>query len=155
MYPDTTGKYDIIVPENLLIIGTMNTADRSVGHLDYALRRRFAFYDVLPKVIKDDSFEQPLFEIVSKLFVKEIKDQTDELVASEHLGLEFQDRPQDIWLGHSYFFKKEDQDFTLRIKYEIVPILQEYIKDGILNNSDEVKASIKNILTYQVEDVNS
>lgn len=155
MYADRKGNYEITIPENLYIIGTMNTADRSVGHLDYALRRRFAFYDVLPKVIKDDSFEQPLFEIVSKLFVKEVKDNVDELVASEHLGLEFQDRPQDIWLGHSYFFKKEDIDFTLRIKYEIVPILHEYIKDGILNNSDDVKAIIRNIQNYKPLDVNS
>lgn len=155
MYPDTKNNYNIIVPDNLLIIGTMNTADRSVAHIDYALRRRFAFYDVLPKTIQDDSFEQPLFEIVSKLFVKKIKDQVDELEASEHLGLEFQDRPQDIWLGHSYFFKKEDQDFTLRIKYEIIPIIQEYIKDGILNNSEDVKIIIKTIQNYQPIDVNS
>lgn len=155
MYADKKGNYELSIPENLYIIGTMNTADRSVGHLDYALRRRFAFYDVLPKVVKDDSFEQPLFEIVSKLFVKEIKDKVDELIASEHLGLEFQDRPQDIWLGHSYFFKKEDVDFTLRIKYEIVPILLEYIKDGILNNSDEVKGIINEISNYKTLDVNS
>lgn len=155
MYPNKSGDYELSIPENLYIIGTMNTADRSVGHLDYALRRRFAFYDILPKVIKSDSFEQPLFEIVSKLFVKEIKDQVEELVASEHLGLEFQDRPQDIWLGHSYFFKKEDLDFTLRIKYEIIPILQEYIKDGILNNSDGVRDIIKNIQNYQSLDADS
>ncbi|WP_307307790.1 McrB family protein [Epilithonimonas hungarica] len=155
MYADKKGDYEVSIPDNLYIIGTMNTADRSIGHLDYALRRRFAFYDILPKVIKDESFEQPLFEIVSKLFVKEIKDKFDELVASEHLGLEFQDRPQDIWLGHSYFFKKEDVDFSLRIKYEIVPILLEYIKDGILNNSDEVKGIINEISNYKILDVNS
>lgn len=155
MYSNKKGDHKVSIPHNLYIIGTMNTADRSVGHLDYALRRRFAFYDVLPRVIKDESFEQPLFEIVSKLFVKEIKDKVDELVASEHLGLEFQDRPQDIWLGHSYFFKKEDVDFTLRIKYEIVPILLEYIKDGILNNSDEVKSIINKISNYKTLDVNS
>lgn len=155
MYADRKGNYELSIPENLYIIGTMNTADRSVGHLDYALRRRFAFYDILPQIIEDDTFEKPLFEIVSKLFVKEIKGQVDELVTSEHLGLEFQDRPQDIWLGHSYFFKKEDIDFTLRIKYEIIPILHEYIKDGILNHSDDVKAIIKNIQNYQPTDVNS
>ncbi len=155
MYADKEGDYKVSIPDNLYIIGTMNTADRSVGNLDYALRRRFAFYDVLPKVIKDDSFEQPLFEIASKLFVKEIKDKVDELVTSEHLCLEFQDRPQDIWLGHSYFFKKGDVDFTLRIKYEIVPILLEYIKDGILNNSDEVKGIINEISNYKTLDVNS
>jgi len=148
MYSDQDGKHWISIPDNLYIVGTMNTADRSVGHIDYALRRRFAFYDILPKSIESDNFENILFEKVSKLFVKEIKSSVGELKASEHLCLEFQDRPQDIWLGHSYFFKKPDTDFKLRVLYEIVPILQEYLKDGILNNTEEVKNLIKEISNY-------
>lgn len=148
MYANQKGVHQIVIPENLYIIGTMNTADRSVGHIDYALRRRFAFYDVLPKSIESDNFENELFEKVSKLFVKEIKSNVRELHASEHLSLEFQDRPQDIWLGHSYFFTIPEIDFKLRVQYEIVPILQEYVKDGILNNSEEVKNIIKDISNY-------
>ncbi|MDM1036257.1 AAA family ATPase [Myroides odoratimimus] len=155
MYADKGGNFDITIPDNLYIIGTMNTADRSVGHLDYALRRRFAFYDVLPQVCVEANFEKELFEKVSTLFVKEIKTKVDELEASEHLSIEFQDRPQDIWLGHSYFFKDEDTDFSLRIQYEIIPILQEYLKDGILNNTDAVKTLIKEISNYTVTDANS
>ncbi|MDM1376699.1 McrB family protein [Myroides marinus] len=148
MYADKEDNYEISIPENLLIIGTMNTADRSVGHLDYALRRRFAFFNVLPTIDESDDFDKALFKKVSSLFVKEIKNNVDELEAAEHLSLEFSDRPQDIWLGHSYFFKQKDQDFNLRIQYEIVPILQEYVKDGILNNSDKVKEIIKEIINY-------
>lgn len=148
MYADKNGKFELKIPDNLFVIGTMNTADRSVAHIDYALRRRFAFYDVLPTRIESDEFELELFEKVSKLFVKEIKSSVNELRASEHLSLEFQDRPQDIWLGHSYFFKKANVDFKLRIQYEIVPILQEYVKDGILNNTEEVKDTLKDILSY-------
>lgn len=154
MYANKQGIYEITIPENLYIIGTMNTADRSVGHLDYALRRRFAFYDILPKNFEqEEDFQSELFQLVSHLFVKEIKSSTAELEASEHLSLEFQDRPQDIWLGHSYFFKKENMDFSLQLKYEIVPILQEYVKDGILNNTEAVAQIIKDLLKYQ--DVNS
>src|SRR5690606_7139407 len=57
---DLDGDTSIILPPNLYIIGTMNTADRSVGHIDYAIRRRFAFVEVLPsaevinKVVPDD-----------------------------------------------------------------------------------------------------
>ena len=71
------------------------------------------------------------FSLYKTKFIKEIKSAVGELQASEHLSLEFQDRPQDIWLGHSYFFKKPDSDFRLRVQYEIVPILQEYLKAGL------------------------
>lgn len=152
MYADQSGNYEINIPENLYIIGTMNTADRSVGHMDYALRRRFAFYDVLPQDFVQEDFHSIEFKKVSNLFVKEIKNSVDELEASEHLSLEFQDRPQDIWLGHSYFFSKENVDFSLQLKYEIVPILQEYVKDGILNNTEEVKHLISELLNYQDAD---
>lgn len=135
MYPiddDNT----IIIPPNLYIIGTMNTSDRSVGHIDYAIRRRFAFIDVLPKVLEGDSFELELFKQVSALFIQNLdeylQDNTVKLILSEHLSEEF--RPEDVWLGHSYFIKYEG-DFSLRKKYEVVPILKEYVKDGILKKS--------------------
>jgi MoxR-like ATPase len=128
----------LIIPPNLFIIGTMNTSDRSVGHIDYAIRRRFAFIDVLPKVLEGDNFELELFKQVSSLFIQNfdeyIQDNTVELKLSEHLSEEF--RPEDVWLGHSYFMKNES-DFALRKKYEIVPILKEYLKDGILKQSAE------------------
>ena len=128
----------LIIPPNLYMIGTMNTSDRSVGHIDYAIRRRFAFIDVLPKVLEDNNFELDLFKQVSSLFIKNFEeysqDNNSQLIPSEHLSEEF--RPEDVWLGHSYFLKT-DSDFALRIKYEIVPILKEYVKDGILNKSAE------------------
>ena len=126
----------LIIPPNLYIIGTMNTSDRSVGHIDYAIRRRFAFIDILPKVLEGDNFELELFKQVSTLFIQNldeyVQDNTVELKLSEHLSEEF--RPEDVWLGHSYFIKGEG-DFSLRKKYEIVPILKEYVKDGILIQS--------------------
>ena len=138
MYATTEEGNTLILPPNLYIIGTMNTSDRSVGHIDYAIRRRFAFIDVLPKVLEGDSFELELFKQVSALFIQNLdeylKDHTIELKLSEHLSEEF--RPEDVWLGHSYFIKGEG-DFLMRKKYEIVPILKEYVKDGILKKSAE------------------
>jgi MoxR-like ATPase len=138
MYETEEDGNTIIIPPNLYIIGTMNTSDRSVGHIDYAIRRRFAFIDVLPKVLEGDNFELDLFKKVSGLFIQNfdeyVKDNTVELKLSEHLSDEF--KPEEVWLGHSYFIKGEG-DFSLRKNYEIVPILKEYVKDGILKQSAE------------------
>jgi hypothetical protein len=135
MYPIEDNNY-LMVPPNLFIIGTMNTSDRSVGHIDYAIRRRFAFIDILPKVLSIENFEFDLFKKVSSLFIKNfdayVQDNAIKLEISDYLSEEF--RPEDVWLGHSYFIKGEG-DFSLRKKYEIIPILKEYVKDGILKQS--------------------
>lgn len=128
----------IKLPKNLYIIGTMNTSDRSVGHIDYAIRRRFAFIDVLPEVLSIEHFQKDMFKHVSQLFIKNFDDYTlnpeVKLEKSDCLNDEF--RPEDVWLGHSYFIA-EDKDFGIRKKYEILPILKEYVKDGILRDTPE------------------
>lgn len=135
----------LVLPENLYIIGTMNTADRSVGIIDYAIRRRFAFIDVLPKILTEVSFETDLFLQVSRLFVKDINTR----VPSEFLSPEF--APEDVWLGHSYFIKLKDQNGTdipsaTRLEYEIKPILLEYLRDGILKAHGEGGQSTLNFI---------
>lgn len=134
---------DLILPQNLYIIGTMNTADRSVGHIDYAIRRRFAFVDVLPKDLSNEEvvFDNQLFLAVKSLFTTD-----DYKTHSVNLSKEFD--PKDVALGHSYFIQqyekdekgKEDKtkpiDFQMRLEYEIKPILLEYVKDGILIGND-------------------
>ncbi|WP_317045455.1 McrB family protein [Capnocytophaga cynodegmi] len=126
----------ITLPPNLYIIGTMNTADRSVGHIDYAIRRRFAFVDMFPKDLSQElgeHFAKDKFIAVSELFIKDFdlnKDYSKEqIVKSEHLSSEFD--AKDVWLGHSYFITK-DIDIQTRLNYEIKPILREYVKDGVL-----------------------
>lgn len=118
------GDNKLVLPPNLYIIGTMNTADRSVGHIDYAIRRRFAFVDVLPKDLSDEkeiTFDQALFNQVAKLF-------------DENLSPEF--NKKEVQLGHSYFIDKSKEkdgiSMSLRLEYEIRPILLEYVKDGVL-----------------------
>lgn len=144
----------LVLPPNLYIIGTMNTADRSVGHIDYAIRRRFAFVDVLPKDLTSElesDFKRDTFTKVTSLFVKDFSsefnynDDSTTIERSEHLTHDFD--PKDVWLGHSYFIQQYEKDvygknieenpidFNLRIKYEIKPILEEYIKDGILKET--------------------
>lgn len=137
----------LILPRNLYIIGTMNTSDRSVGHIDYAIRRRFAFVDVLPEILNIENFQKETFKKVAGLFIKNF-DQYElnpkvVLVNSDCLNDEF--RPEDVWLGHSYFIS-EDEDFAIRKKYEIIPILKEYVKDGILKDTDETRKIIGDLV---------
>lgn len=133
----------LVLPPNLYIIGTINTADRSVGHIDYAIRRRFAFVDVLPKELDDDKivFHKDWFKKVSELFIinydEYVSNEKTPLKRAKTLSAEF--RPEDVWIGHSYFIQKkledgslEPDDFRIRIDYEIKPILLEYAKDGVL-----------------------
>lgn len=124
---EVDGSNKIILPPNLYIIGTMNTADRSVGHIDYAIRRRFAFVDVLPKDLSEEveNFNRDLFYKVASLF-------------DNHLSQEF--KKEEVQLGHSYFIT-ENTDIQTRLEYEIKPILREYVKDGVLKESasDEIE----------------
>ena len=123
----------LVLPPNLYIIGTMNTADRSVGHIDYAIRRRFAFVNVLPKDLTSklgDQFDSVLFAKVTDLF-------------NTNLSPEF--KKEDVQLGHSYFITK-NTPIDIRGEYEIKPILLEYIKDGILIGQD-IEEKINSLIT--------
>lgn len=133
----------IIIPKNLYIIGTMNTADRSIGSIDYAVRRRFAFYTVKAN-------EDFIKDTYSKTVFKYIKNE----IIEKHLSEEYY--IDDIMIGHSYFiFSDEaysDEDLVykymnLSLQYNIIPLLEEYYKDGILidNEKGKVKDKIKEL----------
>ena len=146
-------KKPFVVPDNLYIIGTMNTADRSLDTLDYAMRRRFAFVKFKPTVIDVEGFNEELFTIVSKLFISNYDDYCENadvvLQPSEYLADEIQ--PSDVWIGHSYFlmYDEDGNDRTqLRIQYEIIPILEEYIKDGVFKDISEVNNVIETLISY-------
>lgn len=151
MYAVDGGDNELLLPPNLYIIGTMNTADRSVGQIDYAIRRRFAFIDVLPKSLTGevDSFDEELFKKVSAFFIGNIEEYMANpnvaLKKSEYLSDEFS--PEDVWIGHSYFIMKEENR-DMRLNYEIKPILREYLKDGILKenvNGENTKTVINSL----------
>lgn len=127
------------VPPNIYLIGTMNTTDRSVGTIDYAVRRRFAFitlkseksaiekfYDNVSSgtdaVLKNKALE--LFSLV-KHFIEENKIEEDF---------------DDLMPGHSYFMAKSDAELEQKFIYEVLPLLHEYHKDGLLKAIfDEMK----------------
>ena len=122
-------KDDFWVPDNLYIIGMMNTADRSISLVDYALRRRFGFIDVDPEY-DNPNFRSYLItsgvegDLVDKI-VKKLGALNGEISRAPHLGSGFQ-------VGHSYFMsadslsKNGEEEYAQIIKYEIKPLLEEY-----------------------------
>lgn len=128
------------IPNNVYLIATMNTADRSLGSLDYAIRRRFAFIAEKPFGLEVEGFNEELFELVSSLFVKNFDeykesgwDQTLKLESADTLSEEY--KPEDVWIGHSYFLMQDEEgedNTSNRLLYEIIPLLEEYVRDGVL-----------------------
>lgn len=128
------------IPNNVYLIATMNTADRSLGSLDYAIRRRFAFIAEKPFGLEVEGFNEDLFEKVSSLFVKNFDeykesgwDLTMKLEPADTLSEEY--KPEDVWIGHSYFLMQDEEgedNTSNRLLYEIIPLLEEYIRDGVL-----------------------
>lgn len=111
---------DFGVPDNVYIIGTMNTADRSIAALDTALRRRFDFEEMIPNSSLLDGV------VVKDVDIKQMLDKINERIEVLY------DREHQI--GHAYFMElKEKQKEDLKInklgsifKYKIIPLLQEY-----------------------------
>ena len=114
------------VPSNVYLIGMMNTADRSLAMLDYALRRRFAFFDLRP-AFDTESFIAYQEGLASEKFDRLISCvvKLNEAIASdESLGDGF-------CIGHSYFCRMSPDDVTddklsAIVNYELVPMLREY-----------------------------
>lgn len=134
------------IPPNLHIIGTMNTADRSISLMDIALRRRFGFIELLPdyEVLKQDLLNN---ESSLDTQVKDIRELSIQALQTVNINIQnLYDRDHQI--GHSYLMKLSDvttADETKEVLqniwlYEIIPLLQEYFYDSpdkmgqVLNN---------------------
>ena len=124
------------IPENLYIIGMMNTADKSLAIIDYALRRRFVFYTV-----------HTLFDEKYNDLLKEKLDFTDE--TKENILNRFKKLNSTISddgnlgdgfkIGHAYFLDANKDNYNSIIKYEIAPLLKEYWFDDLENAKDEIE----------------
>ena len=134
------------VPPNLYIIGLMNTADRSIAMIDYALRRRFSFFDVKP------AFDSEQFEGMRESAENEkydnliecVKNLNKEIAADDSLG-------EGFCIGHSYFCFGENETIDNEwlksvVEYDVIPLLKEYWFDEpekVKNWSDKLRASIQ------------
>ena len=105
-----------IVPSNLFIIGTMNTADKSIALLDIALRRRFEFESMYPKykIEGQEIFDVEILEKINKQIIKS--------------------KGHDFQIGHAYFMG-DNKDLVQRMNKKVIPLLLEYY----MNDEKEVK----------------
>lgn len=132
------------VPANVYIIGMMNTADRSLAMLDYALRRRFAFFSMLPG-FRSEGFKKYKDALNNSRFnslIACIEELNNKIAEDSSLGEGFR-------IGHSYFCgitSITDKTLSNIVEYEIIPLLHEYWYDDpvkVRDWADRLRSSIK------------
>jgi len=121
------------IPQNLHILGTMNTADRSIAILDVAIRRRFAFVNMWPhsEVVENhgNDITKNAFQKLLGIFVEYAPDESFSLMP-----------------GHSYFIAHDEVDAATQMKTNLIPLLQEYLTQGYVSNfADSIHAYIQEI----------
>ena len=112
------------VPNNLYIVGTMNSADKSISLIDTALRRRFDFVEFVPDLT-----------LISDTNLKAVLKKLNE-------GIEKELNSTDLLVGHSYFINKSADDICTIMNRNIIPLLYEYFFD----NKNKVEAQLKSAL---------
>ena len=124
---------ELIFPSNLHILGTMNTADRSIAILDVAIRRRFAFLNMWPqaKVVDKNGNEmtQGAYYKLLSIFINYASDEAFDLMP-----------------GHSYFMEHEGVDPAVQMQTNLIPLLKEYLAQGyVANFADAIHAYIQEV----------
>jgi len=130
------------MPDNFYLIGTMNTADRTIAMLDFAIRRRFSFINIWPSAKQ----------------LEKIYDSNDSQVDSsvKEKALEYYNKIQNIFFnyatdddlniqpGHTYFIANTEDELKNKMKYEVAPLLKEYLAIGKLSLAkNELQALIE------------
>lgn len=119
------------LPDNLDVIATMNTADRSLAVVDFALRRRFTWYTIKPQEIKpkdNQTFHNDLFNRFCEIF--------DRYATDEELNLQ---------PGPSYFLTPKDNAEEImrdRVVYELMPLIKEYLAEGLMRKAADSFAQL-------------
>jgi 5-methylcytosine-specific restriction protein B len=121
---------DLVLPETLFVLCTMNTADRSIANLDIAVRRRFAFVSMPPdrSVVAATKIElaTQVFDLIADGFI-------------EHAPGD----ALDLLPGHAYFLARSEPELVERVRYELLPLLDEYIHQGVLGPAAHELAAIR------------
>lgn len=113
------GQNEFQLPDTLFVLGTMNTADRSIANIDLAIRRRFAFVTVPPDRTVVAAQELPeattAFDRIADVFVEHASDEAFGLMP-----------------GHAYFLAPDRDAFRQRVRFEIIPLLDDYLRQGLM-----------------------
>jgi 5-methylcytosine-specific restriction protein B len=109
----------------------MNTADRSIAGMDLAVRRRFAFLTLMParQVLVDQNCPDPAlaaFDWLTDVFVEFAPDEALTLMP-----------------GHSYFIAKTDDELRTRLRYELLPLIDEYLRQDFLAQATSELISVR------------
>ncbi|HUP65813.1 MAG TPA: AAA family ATPase [Thermoanaerobaculia bacterium] len=128
--PLKDGDDSLSIPKSLFILGTMNTADRSIALMDLAVRRRFAFVDLWPDIEVIREQDLPLateaFSKLQDVFVLYAPDDSLSLLP-----------------GHAYFLANSEGELRRRLRYEVIPLLRDYLREGRLGPAEsELRAYI-------------
>jgi 5-methylcytosine-specific restriction protein B len=128
---EVDGQRTFSFPHNLYVLATMNTADRSIAGMDLAVRRRFAFMTLMParQVVVDQNCPAPAlaaFDWLSDVFVEFAPDEALTLMP-----------------GHSYFLAKTDDQLRTRFRYELLPLIDEYLRQGFLAQATSELISVR------------
>jgi 5-methylcytosine-specific restriction protein B len=131
------GHRTLAIPDGLYVLGTMNTADRSIASLDLAIRRRFAFVPIWPdRAVVEANCPQDGVAIFDRL--------TDVFV--DHAPLD----ALDLLPGHAYFLAKNNEDeMRERFRYELLPLIDEYLREGYLGPATTELYAVRD----QIEDL--
>lgn len=127
------GEHTFTLPRNLHVLATMNTADRSVSRMDLAIRRRFAFVTLMPdrSIVQSHSTSTglKLFDALCDVFIEFAPDDALALLP-----------------GHSYFIvpDKSEDALKVRLRYELLPLIDEYIREGYLGPATGVLHTVRN-----------
>lgn len=137
-------KKGFMLPSNLLIIGTMNTADRSIAVLDTALRRRFIFKEIEPNIEVIKKENQFIEDLDLSILLNNINERITKKIDRDHR------------LGHSYFLETFSiANFRIVWYYQIIPLLMEYFYNDPVSIAEIITDAFIDTKTGQIKEIDS